>query len=81
MRALLDAGAAVNVQAANGDSPLHDAAENGHTAVVKLLLSRGAVVTLLNGDGKTAAEVVAPEHGAWTDPWRARRGQGVRLRP
>jgi ankyrin repeat protein len=64
VRMLLDAGAAVDAQAANGDTPLHDAAENGHRAVVQVLLGHGASTTLVNGDGKTAADVVRPDDGA-----------------
>jgi len=57
VRVLLEAHADVNVQAENGDSPLHDAAENGHEDVVKLLLDYGANPKLRNRDGKTPMDV------------------------
>lgn len=35
-------------------SPLHYAADRGHLAIVKLLLSRGANVNAINADGNTS---------------------------
>ena len=42
MRLLLEAKANVDAKANDGRTALHWAAENGHEAVVKLLLEKGA---------------------------------------
>jgi ankyrin repeat protein len=43
-------------------SPLHEAARNKYADIVRLLLDRGANPALVNGDGKTALEVVDPNN-------------------
>jgi ankyrin len=42
---LVGRGADVNTASAQGFTPLHRAAQNGHTAVVEYLLSKGATPT------------------------------------
>ena len=54
IRFMLDSGADVNGQCAEGNTPLMDAASMGHTEAVDLLLSRGAVVDLPNKKHQTA---------------------------
>ncbi len=60
-RALVDAhGARVNVQAARvGFTALHLAAYEGHAAVVRALMERGADPTLVNKFGDTALRLAA----------------------
>ncbi len=41
-----------------GMTPLHDAVQNGHIDVVKLLVSRGASVNRRNKDGQTPLDIV-----------------------
>lgn len=55
--ALLDAGSPLDVAADNGDMPLHDAASNGHGAIVELLLRRGADPAAENGDGSRPVDL------------------------
>lgn len=39
---MIEAGASVNVQESYGFTPLHEAAENGHLEIVKVLIKSGA---------------------------------------
>jgi ankyrin repeat protein len=57
VKLLLKYGAEVNVQANNQDSPLHDAAENNHYDVVKLLLNNGADPFVKNAYDRTPLDV------------------------
>ena len=60
---LLDAGAEVNAREHGGFTPLHQCAENGHLAAIKLLLARGADPQARADDGRTAlAFALAGEH-------------------
>jgi len=52
----------VNATSSNGSTPLHYAAYNGHTDVVKLLLENGADPSIKDNTGKTAADI-ARERG------------------
>lgn len=61
-RALIEAGAAVNMKQRHGWTPLHGATHSGDRATVELLLSRGADVNAANDEGKTAL-ALAREHG------------------
>ena len=56
---LAGAGADVNAHAANGLTPLHFAAWNGHGAVVRLLLALGADPTAKDSTGRTPYELAA----------------------
>ncbi len=53
MRALLDAGAPINQQSANGNTALIVAAMNGNAETINYLLARGADVNLANAQGWT----------------------------
>jgi ankyrin repeat protein len=54
---LLDSGANVNATQNGQFPPLHAAAANGSFDLVKLLLERGADVSLRTADGQTAADL------------------------
>ena len=53
VRALLSAGAKVDLQDKNGVAPLHMACQKGHAEVVCALLFEGATVDLQTTDGHT----------------------------
>jgi ankyrin repeat protein len=55
--ALLDGGAEVNATGELGYTALHEAATQGHVAVVKILLAAGARPDLRNDYGNTALEL------------------------
>lgn len=57
---LIQAGASVNAKGLDNQTPLHDAAVNGHVKVVKLLVERGADVNAKNMKGKTPLDVAPP---------------------
>ena len=57
--ALLRAGANPNVQQQGGWTPLHEAAAQGRSEIVDLLLAHGADPDATNADGKTPAEKAA----------------------
>jgi len=50
----------INVVDSQGDTPLHDAARNGHLLVVRLLVENGATF-LRNNDQKGPAQVASVE--------------------
>ena len=50
-------GADVNAMGLNNDTALHDACENGHPDIVKVLMLNGADLKITNNDGKTALDV------------------------
>jgi len=54
---LLGSGADINAKGEHGYSPLHDAVEQGHIDVVKLLVDRGASIAIKNTDGDTPTEL------------------------
>lgn len=54
---LVQAGANVNAKGHENDTPLHDAAINGHIKLVKLLVERGADIHAKNSKGKTPLDV------------------------
>ena len=63
-RSLLDFGGKVNAQTRSGGvTPLHRAAYSGHQDVTELLIIRGADVTLVDTDGKTALHKVTISNG------------------
>jgi ankyrin repeat protein len=53
LKVLLDGGAAINQQSANGNTALIVAAMNGHAQAINYLLERGADVNLANAQGWT----------------------------
>ena len=53
-RALIDAGADVNIKDKDGSTALMWASDNGHTETVKLLIDAGADVNIKNKYGRTA---------------------------
>jgi ankyrin repeat protein len=55
-RALLDAGAEVNVQDADGVTPLMRAARRGKPDLVRLLLDSGALAATRSGSGHSATD-------------------------
>ena len=57
VRALVEAGADVNVTQRHGWTPLHGAAEHGDHATVELLLRAGADPAAVNDDGKAATDL------------------------
>ncbi|RKP22880.1 ankyrin repeat-containing domain protein [Syncephalis pseudoplumigaleata] len=56
-RLLVERGASTCLQDAEGWTPLHCAAAEGHLRVVTYLLGEGVDATLVNADGETAADV------------------------
>ncbi len=56
VRSLLDAGAPINAQDAQGMAALHHAAKNGHNGTVQLLIERGAKIDIRDRTGKTPAD-------------------------
>jgi len=62
VKMLLEAGADPNARQERGFVPLHDAAMNGNTALVELLLKHGARADAKTDDGKTARDM-ATERG------------------
>jgi hypothetical protein len=59
LRALLVKGAGVNAKDAQGNTPLHTAAEHWAVECIELLLSKGADVNARNADGRTPLMVAA----------------------
>src|SRR5262249_49374698 len=64
LRALIAKGAKVNVKDAQGNTPLHSAAENWAIDCIEVLLSHGADVNARNLEGKTPFMVAANIPGA-----------------
>ena len=56
---LLDFKASVDLQDTDGDCALHVACGQGHAAMVRLLLDRGASLTLCNKRGNGCLEIAA----------------------
>ena len=54
---LLDCKASVDLQDTDGDSALHVACGQGHAAIVRLLLDRGANLMLCNKNGNGWLEI------------------------
>ncbi|CAG2249794.1 unnamed protein product [Mytilus edulis] len=55
----LEQGANINYQNWNGSTALHEAAWNGRTEIVRLLIDRGIDINLPNNDGSTALHKAA----------------------
>ena len=56
---LLAGGAAVNVKNRDSFTPLHRAAQDGHSAVAKALIAGGAAADVKKSDGFTALHTAA----------------------
>lgn len=54
---LLDAGADPNLPGEDDYTPVHHAASHGHLEIIGLLLSHGALTTLVDIDGRTPADI------------------------
>jgi ankyrin repeat domain-containing protein 11/12 len=59
VKLLLTKGANINMPGLDNDTPLHDAAYNGQTEVVKVLLEHKPDVTARNRKGQVPADVAA----------------------
>ncbi|MCC6796214.1 MAG: ankyrin repeat domain-containing protein [Candidatus Hydrogenedentes bacterium] len=59
LQSLLDHGALIDAQDAQGMTALHHAAKNGHNGVVEVLVQNGANKTIRDRMGKTAADYAA----------------------
>lgn len=55
----MQAGANVNAKGLDNETPLHDAAVNGHLKLVKLLVEKGADIYAKNSKGKTPVDIAA----------------------
>lgn len=53
----------MNAKGLDNDTPLHDAAANGHFKLVKLLVEKGADIHAKNSKGKTPLDTAAPGVG------------------
>jgi ankyrin repeat protein len=60
-RLLIAFGAPVNEQSGAGFTGLHCAAYNGNTDILELLLAQGADPSIIDQDGKTAAQIAEEE--------------------
>ncbi len=76
LKALLEAGADVNIGDNDGDTALHLAAEMGHAAVVEALLAAGSPQGVQNVQGQTALALAqANSHGAVVELLRKKRSR------
>ena len=57
----LDAGANINKANADGKTPLHIAAENGHKSVAGILITKGADVNARDNKGRTPLHLATQE--------------------
>mmetsp|Transcript_25352 Transcript_25352/g.51629 ORF Transcript_25352/g.51629 Transcript_25352/m.51629 type:complete len:85 (-) Transcript_25352:48-302(-) len=62
LQLLIDAGAQLNLQDADGDTPLSNAAHQGNLRAVQVLLKAGADPRIANLSGNTPADT-ARAHG------------------
>jgi len=61
---LIDAGANINVQGDEGDTPLHMAAYYGEIKIARMLIDAGADETILDNDGLRWEDIIN-----WDDEW------------
>jgi ankyrin repeat protein len=58
---LYESGAKINVVDEDGDTPMHDAAFNGHFLVVNYLVWKNAEINHKNKNGKTPLDLAVDE--------------------
>ena len=56
-------GADINVKNSSGRTPLHYAADNGHTTIVEYLLTKGAEINVKNNNDNTPLQLAAAANG------------------
>lgn len=59
MKRLLDAGADMDLQAANGTAAIHNAVNNGHLEALEVLLLADCDVDVQNSGGNNALHIAA----------------------
>ena len=76
IKLLIEAGSPVNVQDQVGDTPLHDAASQGHVEAAQVLIGAGAAVNAKNHRGETPLDLAEQnDHERLAEVLKAAGGQ------